>query len=54
MSGGGTAAGDAIVVITFIVAFMCHAYFGIEDGIEYAADGGQLRATPHVISGSNA
>lgn len=46
------AAGDAIVVITFIVAFMCLAYFGIEDGIEYAADGEQLRATLHVISGS--
>lgn len=46
------AAGDAIVVITFIVAFMCLTYFGIEDGIEYAADGEQLRATLHVISGS--
>ena len=46
------AAGHAIVVITFIVAFMCLAYFGIEDGIEYAADGEQFRATLHVISGS--
>ena len=46
------AAGDAIVVVTFIVAFMCLAYFGIEDGIEYAADGETFRATLHVISGS--
>jgi hypothetical protein len=34
------------------VAFKCLAYFGIEDGIEYAADGETLRASLHVISGS--
>jgi hypothetical protein len=44
--------GDAIVPITVLVGWMCLAYFGIEDGIEYAADGETTRAALHVVFGS--
>ena len=44
--------GDAVVVITLIVAFMCVAYFGFEDGVEHADDGEDFRALLHVIAGS--
>ena len=40
--------GDAVVVITLVVAFMCIAYFGFEDG----DDGDELRVLIHVIAGS--
>ncbi|MGH2752086.1 MAG: DUF6529 family protein [Actinomycetota bacterium] len=46
------AAGDMIVVITLLVAFMCLVYFEIEDGIEYARDGETTRAAIHVGAGS--
>jgi hypothetical protein len=46
------AAGDMIVAITLLVAFMCLVYFEVGDGIEYARDGEQARATIHVIAGS--
>jgi Family of unknown function (DUF6529) len=46
------AAGDMIVVVTLLVAFMCLVYFEVGDGIEYARDGEQTRATIHVIAGS--
>jgi Ni,Fe-hydrogenase I cytochrome b subunit len=43
------AAGDSIVVITVIIAFMCLSYFGIEDG-ESDED---MRAALHVVAGSS-
>jgi hypothetical protein len=43
------AAGDTIVVITVIIAFMCLSYFGIEDG-ESDED---RRAALHVAAGSS-
>lgn len=43
------AAGDSIVVITLIIAFMCLSYFGIEDG-ESDED---TRAALHVVAGSS-
>ena len=43
------AAGDTIVVITVIIAFMCLSYFGIEDG-ESDED---MRAALHVAAGSS-
>ena len=43
------AAGDTIVVITIIIAFMCLSYFGIEDG-ESDED---RRAALHVAAGSS-
>ena len=46
------ATGDMIVVVTLLVAFMCLVYFEIGDGIEYARDGEQTRATVHVVAGS--
>jgi len=46
------ATGDVIVVITLLVAFMCLVYFEVGDGIEYARDGEQTRATVHVVAGS--
>jgi hypothetical protein len=46
------ATGDVIVVITLLVAFMCLVYFEVGDGIEYARDGEQTRATVHVGAGS--
>lgn len=42
------AVGDTIVVITIVVAFMCIAYFGFEDG----DSGEETRATLHVAAGS--
>jgi hypothetical protein len=44
--------GDAIAPITLLVAFMCWAYFGVEDGIEHAAYGETTRAAVHVVAGS--
>jgi len=44
--------GDAIVPITVLVGWMCLAYFGVEDGIEYAAGGESTRAAVHVVAGS--
>ena len=46
------AVGDAIVVIALAVAFMCLAYFGVEDGIELAADGEDARAAVNVAAAS--
>jgi uncharacterized protein DUF6529 len=46
------AVGDTIVVITLAVAFMCLAYFGVEDGIEHAADDEDARAAVHVVAAS--
>ncbi len=46
------ATGDVILVITLLVAFMCLVYFEVGDGIEYAHDGEQTRATVHVVAGS--
>ena len=45
------ATGDAILLLTLLVGFMCLAYFGIEDGIEHAAGGEEGRATVHVVAG---
>jgi Ca2+/Na+ antiporter len=44
--------GDAIFPLTVLVGWMCWAYFGIEDGIEHAADGESTRAAIHVIAGT--
>ncbi len=44
--------GDAIVVVTLVVAFMCISYFGYEDGVEHAAGDETGRATLHVIGGT--
>jgi hypothetical protein len=46
------AAGDMVLVITLLVAFMCLVYFEVGDGIEYARDGEQTRAMIHVVAGS--
>ena len=46
------ATGDAVLVITLLVAFMCLVYFEVGDGIEYARDGEQTRAMIHVVAGS--
>lgn len=46
------AVGDAIVLVTLVVAFMCIAYFGYEDGVEHAAGEETGRATLHVIGGT--
>jgi hypothetical protein len=46
------ATGDMVLVITLLVAFMCLMYFEVGDGIEYARDGEQTRATIHVVAGS--
>ena len=46
------ATGDLILVVTLLVAFMCLVYFEVGDGIEYARDGEQTRATIHVVAGS--
>ena len=46
------AAGDMILVITLLVAFMCLVYFEVGDGIEYARNGEQTRAMIHVVAGS--
>ena len=46
------ATGDAIVLITLVVAFMCIGYFEFEDGVEHAGDGETGRALMHVIAGS--
>ena len=43
--------GDVIFPVTLLVGWMCLAYFGIEDGIEHAADGETTRAAIHVIAG---
>ena len=43
------AAGDTIVVITVIIAFMCLSYFGIEDG----ESDEEMRAALHVVAGSS-
>lgn len=43
------AAGDTIVVITVIIAFMCLSYFGIEDGDSDE----DMRAALHVAAGSS-
>jgi hypothetical protein len=40
------------VVITLGVAFMCLTYFGVEDGIEHAADDEDARAALHVVAAS--
>ena len=42
--------GDAIVALVAVVAFMCLAYFGIEDGIEHARDEESGRAAIHVVA----
>jgi hypothetical protein len=44
--------GDTIVVITLVVAFLCLAYFGVEDGVEHAADDEDTRAAVHVVAAS--
>jgi Family of unknown function (DUF6529) len=44
--------GDVIVPITLLVGLMCLAYFGVEDGIEHAADDESARAAIHVVVGS--
>lgn len=44
--------GGVIVPITFLVGLMCLAYFGVEDGIEHAADDEGGRAAFHVVVGS--
>lgn len=44
--------GDAILLVTLVVAFMCIAYFGYEDGVEHAAGEETGRATLHVIGGT--
>ena len=44
--------GDAIFPLTVLVGWMCWAYFGVEDGIEHAADGESTRAALHVIAGT--
>jgi hypothetical protein len=43
--------GDTVAIITAVVAFMCLGYFGIEDGIEHAAEGEQGRVALHVVFG---
>ena len=44
------AVGDTIVTVTIVVAFMCLAYFGVEDGIEHARPGETGRAAMHVVA----
>ena len=44
--------GDAILVVTLLVAFMCVGYFEYEDGIEHALPGEELRVRLHVIAGT--
>lgn len=44
--------GDTIVVVTLLVAFMCVAYFGVEDGVEDASSGEETRAALHIAAGS--
>jgi hypothetical protein len=44
--------GDAIVLVTLLVAFMCIGYFEVGDGIEHALPGEEMRVTLHVIAGS--
>lgn len=44
--------GDAIFPLTVLVGWMCWAYFGVEDGIEHAADDESARAALHVIAGT--
>lgn len=44
--------GDAIFPVTVLVGWMCWAYFGVEDGIEHAADDESARAALHVIAGT--
>jgi Family of unknown function (DUF6529) len=44
--------GDVIVPITLLVAWMCYVYFGVDDGIEHAADDETTRAAIHVWAGS--
>ena len=46
------AVGDAILLITLLVAFMCIGYFEYEDGIEHADSGEQTRVTLHVVGGT--
>jgi Family of unknown function (DUF6529) len=42
------AIGDTLVALSLFVAFLCLAYFGIEDGIEHARDDEATRAAVHV------
>ena len=42
--------GDAIVLLTILVAFMCIGYFEVSDGIEHADDGETTRAALHVVT----
>lgn len=44
--------GDAVLLVSLVVAFMCIAYFGYEDGVEHAAGEETGRATLHVIGGT--
>lgn len=44
--------GDAIFPVTVLVGWMCWAYFGVEDGIDHAADDESARAALHVIAGT--
>ena len=44
--------GDAIFPLTVLVGWMCWAYFGVEDGIEHAANDESVRAALHVIAGT--
>ena len=42
--------GDSIATLVFVIAFMCLAYFGIDDGIEHARDEESGRAAVHVVA----
>ena len=44
--------GDTFFPLTVLVGWMCWAYFGVEDGIEHAADNESGRAAIHVVSGT--
>lgn len=52
-SSAHRAVGDAIVLITLVVAFMCIAYFEFEDGVEHALPGEETRALIHVVAGTS-
>jgi hypothetical protein len=43
-------AGDTIVLVSMVVAFMCIGYFEIQDGIEHADEGEETRVLIHVIA----
>ena len=46
------AVGDTVASVTLLVAFMCLAYFGVEDGYEHAAPGEHDRVVWHIAVGT--